>query len=92
MITCPWAITMDHCTRFVKIFDEDGDGVIDVSEFHTFCMFVALISYLEYQKMEDAMEEQEAEEEFEVDILLMEIKADKAAIANNLHRIPEDVR
>ena len=92
MITCPWAITMDHCTRFVKIFDEDGDGVIDVSEFHTFCMFVALISYLEYQRMEEAMEEQEAEEEFEVDILLMEIKADKAAIANNLHRIPEDVR
>ena len=32
MISCPWAVTMDHCTKFLDIFDENGDGVISVTE------------------------------------------------------------
>ena len=35
--------------RFALLFDENGDGVISVNEFHKFCMFVTLASYLEYQ-------------------------------------------
>ena len=52
MVEVPWAVTMEHCNRFVEIFDENGDGVIGLDEFATFCQFVALISYLEWQRME----------------------------------------
>ena len=68
LVQCPWAITPEHCNQFVEVFDEDGDGVIDMGEFHTFIMFVTLMSYLEYQnevaqeELEDAAELTEVNE------------------------------
>ena len=47
LVTCPWAITLEHCERFLHIFDENNDGVINLSEFHSFLIVTCLISYLE---------------------------------------------
>ena len=29
----PWAVDDSHCRQFAHIFDEDGDGRINISEF-----------------------------------------------------------
>ena len=106
LVQCPWAITLDHCHKFVQIFDADGDGVISVGEFHDFCIFVALISYLEYQNEastgaaggagggagDDAAFEAELEAESnDITQLIAEVAADKSAVERNLHRIPKRI-
>ena len=98
LVQCPWAITMDHCHKFVQIFDADGDGVISVGEFHDFCIFVALISYLEYQNeasagagSDTAFEAELEAESNEITQLIAEVAADKSAVERNLHRIPKRI-
>jgi len=43
----PWAVTMDHCTRFMRIFDQDGDGNIDLGEFSDLLRFCVLMTTVE---------------------------------------------
>ena len=80
--------------------------MIGLDEFATFCQFVALISYLEWQRMEaeetsyvagggdvdpDILARVE-EEASAIDWLLLEMREDKSAIENNLGKIPKEVR
>ena len=70
LVSCPWSITLEHCKRFLEVFDENGDGVINLAEFHSFLAATVLISYLEYQAQQEAEDAEVAEEEFESKIEL----------------------
>lgn len=39
----------EHCTRFMKIFDDDGNGELDEPEFAAFARFVLVMAFLESQ-------------------------------------------
>jgi Ca2+-binding EF-hand superfamily protein len=43
----PISLTMEHCTRFVEIFDKDNSGTIDKREFRDFLRFSLAMAYLE---------------------------------------------
>lgn len=42
-----WAVTLDHCQRFLRFFDTDGDGVISLDEFFDLLRFCVLINNIE---------------------------------------------
>ena len=42
----PYDVTLDHCRRFAKVFDDDGNGVITTDEFLQFCTFTLVMCYL----------------------------------------------
>lgn len=48
-----WAVTDAHCRQFAHIFDEDGDGRIDLSEFEKLVRFCVIMSALDDVEIPD---------------------------------------
>ena len=42
-----WAVTYDDCERFMALFDADGNGALERSEFSLLARFIAIMAYLE---------------------------------------------
>merc|ERR1719460_886882 len=42
----PYSITLEHCHRFVQVWDEDGNGVITRDEMFEFCKFMFIYEVL----------------------------------------------
>ena len=49
----PWAVTDAHCRKFAHIFDEDGDGRIDLTEFEKLVRFCVIMSALDEVDFDD---------------------------------------
>lgn len=46
----PFSVSLEHCTRLLKMFDADGNGVISRGEFADFAMFVMISCYLDTEE------------------------------------------
>jgi len=44
-----YEVTEAHCMKFVQIFDQDDDGLIDVEEFKAFFRFCIVAQYIDTQ-------------------------------------------
>jgi Ca2+-binding EF-hand superfamily protein len=49
----PWAVTEEHCKKFLRIFDSDGDGTISLSEFSNLLRFCVLMTTVEGSTKEE---------------------------------------
>ena len=49
----PWAVTEEHCQRFMRIFDTDGDGNIDLNEFCDLLRFCVLMTTVDGSTKEE---------------------------------------
>ncbi|CAD7927742.1 unnamed protein product [Amoebophrya sp. A120] len=45
----PWSITYEHCARFLELFDENGDGVLQFGEYLKLVQYVIAIATVEYE-------------------------------------------
>ncbi|CAL1142791.1 unnamed protein product [Cladocopium goreaui] len=46
------ALDLDQCKRFASIFDDNGDGLIELDEFVTFSRFMIVMAFLHSQEGE----------------------------------------
>ena len=53
----PWDVTFEQCQKFANVFDADGNGTIERAEFLTFAQKVMVMSFLEQEEAEVAVEE-----------------------------------
>ena len=79
-------ITIEHCERFVALFDTDGDGVISRDEFAGFLRFAMVMSTV-------AMAEDEAQARARaagaVDDMLVALRRDRELCHALLPRLPD---
>lgn len=66
----PLSVTIDHCSRLVKIFDQEKKGVLSRTEFVEFVKFVWLHLWLEEQRLKKMMELDSMEAEWRISNLL----------------------
>lgn len=52
----PWAVTYEHCVKFLRIFDTDGDGTISLPEFQNLLRFCVLMTTVEGSTKEEEAE------------------------------------
>jgi Ca2+-binding EF-hand superfamily protein len=52
----PWAVTEEHCKKFLRIFDTDGDGLISLFEFNNLLRFCVLMTTVEGSTKEEEAE------------------------------------
>mmetsp|Transcript_4524 Transcript_4524/g.11047 ORF Transcript_4524/g.11047 Transcript_4524/m.11047 type:complete len:634 (+) Transcript_4524:102-2003(+) len=45
----PWSITYEHCARFLTLFDENGDGVLQFEEYLKLVQYVIAMATVEYE-------------------------------------------
>lgn len=48
----PWAVTDSHCRKFATIFDDDGDGLINLDEFEKLVRFCVIMSALDEAELD----------------------------------------
>lgn len=50
----PFSITYEHCASFMKLADQNGDGVLQLDEYCRLGAYVIALSCLQYQQEEAA--------------------------------------
>lgn len=68
----PVSLTMEHCVRFVEVFDADKSGTLDIQEFRDFLRFSLAMAYLEAKSAGGDVDGEEM-----VDAILEEAKIDR---------------
>eukprot|EP00746_Dinoflagellata_sp_MGD_P162294 gnl/MRDRNA2_/MRDRNA2_89788_c0_seq1.p1 gnl/MRDRNA2_/MRDRNA2_89788_c0~~gnl/MRDRNA2_/MRDRNA2_89788_c0_seq1.p1 ORF type:complete len:1450 (+),score=368.34 gnl/MRDRNA2_/MRDRNA2_89788_c0_seq1:99-4448(+) len=66
----PMSVTIDHCRRLLKMFDEDKKGVLSRTEFADFVKFIWLQLWLEQQRLQQMMDLDSLEAEWRITNLL----------------------
>lgn len=66
----PMSVTIDHCKRLIKMFDEEKKGVLSRTEFADFVKFIWLQLWAEQQRLQQMMELDSLEAEWRITNLL----------------------
>ena len=61
----PFSITYDHCQQFMELFDENGDGVLQLEEYINLVTYVVALACLKHKSDADAAPKNESEFEAE---------------------------
>jgi Ca2+-binding EF-hand superfamily protein len=90
----PYAIDIEHCKKFTKIFDIVGNGVIMKDEFVDFVRFLVIMNYMQSddgrKKMEDGLTIMESSQN--IDELIEVLKKDRHEMRKVIPYLPEDLR
>jgi Ca2+-binding EF-hand superfamily protein len=91
----PYSVTLDHCERLLKIFDEGNTGNLTRDEFFEFVKFLYLMQYLDSQVAgpvqpsapgSDPFDDEMMEAELRVDELLDMMAQDRTVVRKQIGR------
>jgi len=86
------SITLDHCRRFVAIFDLDGNGVITRDEFANFSRTMMVVGYIVQQiQLQEEADRRLAEEGRLIDEMLENIRDDRNFVNKIMLDLPPDL-
>jgi Ca2+-binding EF-hand superfamily protein len=90
----PYAVTMQQCERFTKIFDIKGDGVIRKDEFVDFARFMCIMMFLHSDEGKQEFIEcfKIMEDSREIDELIRMLESDWHDMRKVIPYLPEDLR
>eukprot|EP00928_Gymnodinium_smaydae_P048908 TRINITY_DN3276_c0_g1_i2.p1 TRINITY_DN3276_c0_g1~~TRINITY_DN3276_c0_g1_i2.p1 ORF type:complete len:1663 (+),score=442.61 TRINITY_DN3276_c0_g1_i2:141-5129(+) len=87
-----FSLSVDHAREFVKIFDDDQNGVISTSEYTDLCRFVLIMAYLETAEgklVESNMDVARGQKQIED--LLVKLESDRNLMGKILGVLPQEL-
>ena len=91
-----WAVTMEHCQRFLRFFDSDGNGILSIDEFFDLLRFCVVITNLDSSPEAGAIEAEGefnvAEAKSHVDEIIKCVAYDAKLIDTFQQQCPESVK
>lgn len=90
----PWAVSEEHCNKFLRIFDTDGNGTISLDEFENLLRFCVLMTTVEGSTEDEEIEGEVTVElaKQQVDDVIRAVQADVAMIDKFEAQCPQAVR
>ena len=66
----PWSINYDHCSKFMQIFDTNGDGVLQLDEYIKLVRYVIAMAAWEYYGSQQQQPEEAPQEMTEEQVIV----------------------
>jgi len=87
-----FALTEEHCVKFVDIFDSKRNGVLTLSEFITFVRFMLVMAYLDTEDGRIVSENVAVKTgEAKVDDLLRSLEGNRGAMHKVIPMLPQHI-